>query len=74
LGFDGWTKLLRGRWRKESDIEEDEGEQFTSAPKEVTGGGARGGATDLMTTKLAMPTKSLEREEAKEAVATSVCD
>jgi hypothetical protein len=71
LGLDGQTESLRGRWRKESGTEEEEGERFSSAPKEVTrggaSGGARGGALDLAT---AEPAKSPKREE---VVATQVC-
>jgi hypothetical protein len=68
LGLDGRTDLLSRRWQKENDDEEDEGEWYSSTPKEATEGGERAGAIDPMMTNPTMWTKSPVREEQVEAI------
>jgi hypothetical protein len=59
--------MVEGEWCKE-----DEGERYGLAPKEITGGGAsggaRGGIMDLATMDPTTPMKSSESEEQEEAI------
>jgi hypothetical protein len=78
LGIDGRAELLNGSGGRGVAPMQKKGNRYDSAPKEVTrrraSGGARGGGQDPVMTDPIRLTRSSEREQQVEVVATLMSD